>query len=386
MTGTTAERYVRLGLQLGRHVDGVVDAYFGPPELAAAVEAAPLVDPGALVAEADALLDELADGWLRDQVTGLRAYAGRLAGESMSFAEEATACYGYRPVHTDEAVFEAAHAQLEKLLPGDGTLAQRYERWRTSGRVPLDLVERVMAGAIAQARAWTSRLVRLPEGEGIELDLVDDAPWRGFNRYLGGLRGRISVNVALPWSAIELLALAIHETYPGHQAERACKEEHLVRARGLLEETLVLVPAPQSLVSEGIAELAPPLLLRGEAGPALAKVMHDAGVELDLEHALAVERAAEAHRWAQVNAALLLYDGGAGEEEVRAYLERWALSSPQMAAHWLRFLTRHPSRAYILTYAAGRELCRGYVAGDPARLRHLLQEQVRVGELLAVRS
>jgi hypothetical protein len=32
------ERYVRLGLQLGRHVDGLVDAYFGPPELAGEYE------------------------------------------------------------------------------------------------------------------------------------------------------------------------------------------------------------------------------------------------------------------------------------------------------------------------------------------------------------
>ena len=29
------ERYLALGLRLGRHVDGFVDAYYGPPELAA---------------------------------------------------------------------------------------------------------------------------------------------------------------------------------------------------------------------------------------------------------------------------------------------------------------------------------------------------------------
>ena len=38
MDGSVVERYLRLGLQVGRHVDGIVDAYFGPPELAAAVE------------------------------------------------------------------------------------------------------------------------------------------------------------------------------------------------------------------------------------------------------------------------------------------------------------------------------------------------------------
>jgi hypothetical protein len=32
MIDSPAERYLRLGLQLGRHVDGLVDAYVGPAE------------------------------------------------------------------------------------------------------------------------------------------------------------------------------------------------------------------------------------------------------------------------------------------------------------------------------------------------------------------
>ena len=57
MTESAEERYLRLGLQLGRHVEGIVDAYFGPPELAASVEAEAPVDPRTLVAEAETLLD-----------------------------------------------------------------------------------------------------------------------------------------------------------------------------------------------------------------------------------------------------------------------------------------------------------------------------------------
>ena len=41
-----------------------------------------------------------------------------------------------------------------------------------------------------------------------------------------------------------------------------------MQERGLLEETLVLVPTPQSLVTEGIATLAPHVLLEGDGGPA----------------------------------------------------------------------------------------------------------------------
>ena len=40
------------------------------------------------------------------------------------------------------------------------------------------------------------------------------------------------------------------------------------------------------------------------------------------------------------------------------------------------------SRSYMITYAAGRELCRSYVTREPDGFKRLLSEQVRVGELL----
>jgi hypothetical protein len=382
MSASAVERYLRLGLQLGRHVEGIVDAYYGPPELAAAVAAEPPAEPRTLVAEAETLLDELDDGWLRDQVVGVRTYAGVLAGESDSYADEVEGCYGVRPTHTDEAVLSAAHERLEELLPGDGTLAERHERWEDSIRVPAELVERLIAAVIEEARAWTGRLVELPPGEGVTLEIVRDKSWWAFCEYLGALRSRVAVNVDLPLPAIDLLTLAIHETYPGHHAERVSKEHVLVGGRGLLEETLVLVPTPQSLVSEGIAVLAPELLLESEGGSALVAVMHDAGIELDLAHAVAVRRTLLPCRWAEVNAALMLHEEGRSEAETQTYLERWGLMSPKLAAHLIRFLTATTSRSYILTYPAGRELCRSYVGDDLERFRSLLTEQVRVRDLL----
>jgi hypothetical protein len=266
MVLSAVERYLWLGLRLGRHVEGIVDAYYGPPELAAAVEAEPLVDPRALVSDAELLLDELEDGWLRDQVVGLRTYAGVLAGESRSYSDEVEGCYGVRPAHTDEAVFAAAHERLAELLPGQEPLAERYERWRDSIRVPPEQVERTVAAVIEEARTWTRGLVELPDDDGVVLEVVRDKPWLAFSEYLGGLRSRVAVNVDLSMSAVELLHLTSHETYPGHHAERCAKDHLLVRGRGLLEETLVLVPTPQSLVSEGIAELAPTVLLEGDGG------------------------------------------------------------------------------------------------------------------------
>ena len=383
---TAAERYIRLGLQLGRLEEELVDAYFGPPELAAFVEAETPAEPRALVSAAEALLGELEDGWLRDQVAALRTYVGVLAGESSSYADEVEGCYGVRPAYTAEEVFAAAHGELEELLPGDGPLAERLEHWERSLNVPAEHVAATVAAVVAEARAWTCDLLELPPGESVDLEIVRDEPWLAFCHYLGAFRSRISINVDLPLSAPELLRVTMHETYPGHHAERCYKEALLVRDRCLLEETLVLVPTPQSLVSEGIAQLAPSMVLQSHRGSTLASILRDTGIDLDLAHAVSIERAAEPLSWAIVNAALLLHEDGASNAEAHAYLERWALMTPELAAHLIRFLNEPSSRTYAITYAAGRELCAAYAAAVPEGFRRLLTEQVRVGELLTQRA
>jgi hypothetical protein len=128
------------------------------------------------------------------------------------------------------------------------------------------------------------------------------------------------------------------------------------------------------------------MLLEGDGGPALAAVVHDAGIEFDLGHALAVGRARQPCGWAEVNAALMLHADGASEADVQAYLERWELVTPEIAAHIIRFLNEPTSRTYVMNYSAGRDLCRSYVGGEPERFRRLLTEQVRVRDLLEARD
>jgi len=227
-----AERYVRLGLQLGRHADDIVDTYFGPPELAAAVDAAAPVEPAQLSASARALLAELDDGWLRDQVAGLGAHAGVLAGESRPYADAVEACYQLRPKRTDEAVFAGVHERLEELLPGAGTLHERYDALRRSAFVPAGRIEQVAAEAIAAARTCTGELIDLPDGEAVDLEIVHDVPWLGYCRYVGGLRSRISINADLPLSVIDLIRLVIHETYRSENGDWLTPAEVRIEGEG----------------------------------------------------------------------------------------------------------------------------------------------------------
>lgn len=381
------DRYLLLGLRLGRHVDGFVDFYYGPPEHAATVTGEEPSEPAALASEAERLLEALAgDGaapWLLDQVRGLRAYAGVLAGEPVGYSDEVERCYGVRPVHTPEQSFIAAHSRLEALLPAGGALGDRYESWRQSQVVPPELLGEALARLLPLLRARTAAIVELPAGEAVEVELVSGEPWLAFNYYLGGLRSRIAVNTALPFSAVEVLDLVAHEAYPGHHTEHACKEASLVRARGRLEESAAFLSTPQALVSEGIAMLGCELALDSETMAAAARIFAGLGVRFDPAAAKAVTEAYEPLALVAGNVALMIHEDGATREEAVAYIRRWRLVSEARASHSVDFVTDPTWRAYVTTYAQGLRLCRAYAGADPRVFARLLTEQVPVADLAA---
>jgi len=379
---TPAERYLLLGLRLGRHVDGIVDSYYGPAELKEQADREEPVPPEVLAAEGDALLAELDDGWLRDLVRGAATYAHVLAGEPIPYADEVEACFGVRPRRIDPEVYAETHARLEELLPGEGPLGERRQAWREQNRVPEDKLLPVLRDVLADLRARTQDLFGLPDGEEIELDAVDDEPWWAFNYYQGGLRSRVVVNVDVPTTFDDVLELAAHEGYPGHHTERSTKEVELVRRRGALEETLNLVPTPQSLVAEGIAETAVEVL-GDDAREAFVEILRVHGIEYDVEHALAVREALRPIRGVGLDAALLLHEDGASVDEVVDFVVRNGATTEERARHNVRFALDPTWRAYAVCYSAGGELARAYHRNDPARFARLLREHVRVPELLA---
>jgi hypothetical protein len=383
---SVVEDYLLLGLRLGRHVDGLVDAYYGPPELKDEVDAAPVRPAADLAQDAEALVAQLEDGWLRDQVRGLHTSATVLAGAELSYADEAEGSYGVRPSRPDEDEMRAAHERLDALLPGDGALADRLEAWRRTQYVAKESIVPAVADAIAFMRERTAAFVPLPDGEAVDLEAVQDEPWWAFNYYLGGLRSRVVVNVDIPTESGDLVELAAHEVYPGHHTEHALKEDGLIRARGLLEESIQLVPTPQAVLSEGIATIGLDVLLDDDGRAEAAETLARLGIAYDRERAPGIREVMDELRQASIGAALLIYEDGRSTDDAEAYLRKWALRTPEQAAQMVRFLTDPTWRVYPITYAAGRELCRAYVGDDPARFRTLLTEHVRVGDLLAASS
>jgi hypothetical protein len=373
----SAVNYILLGLRLGRHVDGLVDAYYGPPELKKQVEDEPLAEPAALVADADSLLGALEDGWLRDQARGLRTYAGVLAGEEPSYSGEVEGCYGLRPQRVGTEQYEAVHERLEELLPGDGPLGDRYEEWREARTLSAERVVAAMNDVMALLREETAKVVELPEGEGLVLEGVRDEPWWAFNYYLGELRSRVVVNLDQPDTADDIVELVMHEVYPGHHTEHAVKEQRFIRDRGEIEESIQMVPTPAALLQEGLAETGPSVLLHGDL---LARLSELLGA--DLEHQREMREARLPLRRLGLDAALMIHEDGVPHEEVAEYLTRWSLLPPERAQHTIRFVTDPTWRSYVINYSAGGELCRAWVGGDPARFARLATEHMRVSDLL----
>ena len=380
---SAAESYLELGLRLGRHVDGLVDSYYGPAELKEQVDAEEPVSPAQLVQDASALRDSLEDGYLRDLVHGCWTYARVLAGEQMSYSDEVEGSYGVRPGRTPDAVFEQVHAELDALLPGDGLLEERRRAWRDRHLCPGDKAVAVLEDLLPLLRARTRELVALPDGERAALEPVSDEPWWAFNYYLGNLSSRVVLNTDLPTTGLDLIHLACHEVYPGHHTEGALKEQLLAREQGRVEETIALVPTPAAVLSEGIAEVGADVVLDESSREEAYAIIRRHGVELsDPELGVKISEQIDRLRTVGLNAALMIFEDGVSHDAAREYVQRWTLNTPEQAAQTVRFVTDPTWRAYTITYSAGRELCSAYVGDDPARFRRLLTEQVRVSELV----
>jgi hypothetical protein len=377
---TTA--YIELGLRLGRHIDGLVDSYYGPPELAERVQAEDVVAPAELAAAAGRLLDSAEPGsWLHAQLVGLDTVARRLAGEQIAFEDEVERCYGVRPQWTPEEKFERAHADLDAVLPGSGRLAERYQAWREGNAVPHDQLATVYDGLLADFRARTQEAFGLPEGEAVEVDYVTAEPWAAYNYYLGGLRSRIAINTDTAMAPDFVAELASHEAYPGHHTEHSWKEQRLVRETRDLAESILMIGTPQSLISEGIAGLGAEVLLGEDEEPVIAEHMARAGVDYDPEVSRAAKQARRPLERVGGNAALLLHARGADPDEARGYLMRWGLSSERRATQQMSFITDPIWRSYVTTYADGYRACRDYVGGDSDRFKRLLTEQLSPADL-----
>ena len=368
-----AEDYVHLLLALGEHDPLSVDAYYGPREWRMAVQGdtPTLAEIGRRSTALGVALDAIGDPgdthqharqrMLSAQVRALHTRALQLQGQTFSFDEEAQLLYGVTPPRYQEADFSKALAALEKLLPGEGALAERYERFVAPFNVPPAQIEALMQRAIDISRLQTRAQLALPDEEHVELALVTQQPWAAYNWYQGGYLSRIEINTEQPVSVRALMSLAAHEGYPGHHVYNLLLESRLLRERGWIEYCIYPLFSPQALIAEGAADLGVGLVFPGAAYARVEReLMQQAGLPLaELDRYRRVQAQVHTLRGAPIEAARRYLDGALSRDQALQWLQTYALLTPARAQQRLQFIERY--RSYIINYSYGQQQVRDWL-------------------------
>jgi hypothetical protein len=362
----TVVEYVRLAAALGARDSDSLDYAYAPPEwtadetrspptlaairsraLAAAERLAALGGPDVVDAtEAGRRLS------LAGQLRALAARADLLTGHHSSFDEESRALFGVTLPPLDDEAVRAAHAELDHLIPGRGSLAARYESFERRQLVPAGLMRTVFERALTACRERTPGDLRLPAGEGVEVTYVSDTPWNAYSRYHGRYRSTIQVNVDYGFSVDGALALACHEGYPGHHVQNVLTEERLVVSRRFLEFTIQPLFSRQSLLSEALAVRAIDVAFPGDVRTTFERdVLYPAaGLDpADAARSVAIARAVDRLRLAVADIARSYLDGDLDFVRAGSALKDRALIPQPVPL--LKFLNQY--RSYALTYTYG---------------------------------
>ncbi|MGH3717671.1 MAG: DUF885 domain-containing protein [Pseudonocardiaceae bacterium] len=365
--------YLLLGLRFDRLIEGFVDAYTGDSALRRQVDNEPRPDPAALARRAAQLRAELPAAGLSEprvrfldaHLTALECSGRVLAGQQIGFVAEVEAYFDVVIEPGDPEAYRQAHAEIDRLLPGTGPLADRLIAHRVRDEIAPERLEPAVQALSSALRDRVRATFGLPEQETVHYEVVTDKPWSGFNYYLGDFRSRVAINADLGHRMAGVPHLVAHESYPGHHTEHCRKEAGLVRTQRQAEQTIFLVNTPQCLMAEGLADLGLRVAVGPGWGPWAQEILGDLGLRMDGELAERLETAMAGLGGVQQDAALMLHDRGLDPEDVSAYLQRWLLVPEARARQMLRFLADPLWRAYTSTYVEGYRLLRTWLEARP---------------------
>ncbi len=259
-----------------------------------------------------------------------------------TFDEELLDVYGVSPPPTNEEEISRARAELDRLLPGEGPLFQRYAAFQKRFLIPPERIPAAVDRALEESRRRTRAHLELPPEEAVRVESVSGAPWPSFARYLGDSRSVVSINRDFPLTPSDLLEIASHEAYPGH---------HVLN---VLRDDLEPPEGREAFLHEGLASYGVELAFPGDERLRFEKEELFPLAGLDPDGAELSSRVArEVRRLSPLRV-----------EGARAYLERrrdrvqsvlFLENEALVPAPWafLRFVDRY--RTFVTAYTAGRD-------------------------------
>jgi len=374
-----AKQYVFLELAMGEIDSNHVDAYYGPDELreSARTQALSLEQirrQAAELRERFAARLAAADGVTADRLRNLIARLDALdmririnEGDYAPFDEESAALFMSVAPHYDAAHFDAILAEIDTLMPGDGSLSERVNAYREQFVIPVDRLPAVFETAIEECRRRTLEHIELPDNESFTIEYVTDKPWSGYNWYQGNAHSLIQVNTELPIYIDRAVDLGCHEGYPGHHTWNALIETYLVEDNGWIEFTVQPLFAPAAIIAEGSGNYGIELAFPGDQRIDYETEVLFPLAGLDPDEAgtyYALLELLGQLNYAGNEAARAYLDGEIDAEAAIDWLVKYSLNSPERAAQRLRFFDTY--RSYVINYNLGKDMVKGYVEADGA--------------------
>ena len=370
-----AKRYVKLMLGMDTHERGYVDAYYGESAIKEEVELS-----GVTLAELKSETEELLNivnkidmsgeeeilllrrQYLAKQIESVRARIDMVGGVKFTFDEEAKFIFDATPPKLPDSYFEKIIEELEELLPGDGSISERLNEFKSDFIVPDEKLDSVFEEAIREARERTQKHIQLPENEKFELEYVRGKSWTGYNWYKGNSHSLIQLNRDIPLTIDRVIDVASHEGYPGHHVYNVLLENRLAKGKGWLEFTINPLYSSQSMISEGSANFGIEVAFPGEERIIYEREILFPLAGLDstrVEEYYEVIELTEKLDYVQNEVARGYLNGLLDREQAEEKLVRLRLFTPERAAQRVRFIDQY--RAYVINYNLGKDIVKEYI-------------------------
>jgi hypothetical protein len=376
-----AERYVRLGLELGEYDKDYVDAYLGPKEWAESAKKN-LRSKDELADAIATLFSDLKEFSSTDSelmirhsalLRNVRAMDARIRmakGETFSFVEEARLIYDATLPVYDFSEFDRTLEDIDKLIPGEGDLAERVDAFRNSLVIPEDRLNAVFDLAIEECKKRTSEHIELPAAEHFILEYVTEQTWSGYNWFQGDNESLMQINLDFPVKIDRAVGLGCHEGYPGHHVWNVLVENKLLKEKGWIEFSIFPLFSPQALIAEGSANYGVDLSFPDDDKSQYERDILFPLAGLDPEKASTLNRLNKLTRklsHAITATAQAYLDGKISRDEAIEQRRKYALTSRDRAEQSVRFIEQY--RSYVLNYNFGKDVVKAYIEKQGADQR-----------------
>ena len=376
--------YAQAALRLAQHNPSLVEAWRGPDRL----EPGPRGPVKQIAADIAALLEEAARygsdlanaeeqarlRYLTLQLNALRFAADRQLGRATTVDEQVKEEFGLEFPPFDAAAMQKPLAEIAKLLPGKGTVAERVSDLRRRIQVPSEKRREVLEAALAACKGVSAPVFPLPAQERIQLRISmfgQHEGWDGLADHTRDYHTEIWINEEVPLDVSRALRLACHEGYPGHHVQHVLIDQ-LFESRQWMELRLTPAFGRHLLLTEGAAEVASDLAFPADQRAALYRGTLVPAAEVSSVDAAVLVRVEDLQR----ELLPVITDVARGylastitEERARERLANEALVAD--AGVMLTFIERQRARA--LVYGEGRRVIYSLLQSrDLAGLRALM--------------